>query len=363
MSSIFGNIFKISTWGESHGKGVGVVIDGCPAGISLNEEDIQLELDKRKPNNSRYATKRNEEDEVIIMSGVFEDVTTGTPISIMVLNKDFISSDYSDIKDIFRPSHADYTYYKKYGTRDYRGGGRASGRETVARVCAGAVAKKVLSELGVNIVAYTSGIGGIKIEEVDTNYINLNLLRTPCKNTIESMKSVISNAMKDGNSVGGSVCCEVSGLKAGIGEPVFGKLDGILASAIMSIGGTKGVEFGKGFLSISMLGSDYNDGFYAEDGQVSKKTNNSGGILGGITDGSKIKINVAFKPTPSISIKQHTVDKHLTNRQIEIKGRHDPCIVPRAVVVVEAMVSVVLVDYILISLTNNIHNIKKYYDN
>ena len=361
--STYGNIFKISTWGESHGKAIGVVIDGCPAGVCICETDIQKELNKRKPNKSKYSTKRNEDDNVVIMSGVFDGKTTGTPISLMVFNNDHISKDYDNIKDIYRPSHADFTYDKKYGFRDYRGGGRASGRETIGRVCAGAIAKKILLDLGINILAYTSSVGDIKLKNIDLSYIDKNPLKIPCEKTAKKAMEYLDILIEEQNSIGGTAYCEISGLKAGIGEPVFEKLDAMLSMAIMSIGATKGVEFGLGFLASEKKASEYNDCFYSVDNKVYKKTNNSGGILGGISDGSKITMNIAFKPTPSISIPQDTINTSLENKNITIKGRHDPFIVPRAIPIIEAMVAITLLDYILINLTKKIDCIKYSYFN
>nr|WP_250278999.1 chorismate synthase [[Clostridium] colinum] len=361
--SIYGNIFKISTWGESHGKAIGVVIDGCPSGVYICEEDIQKELDKRKPNINKYSTKREEEDKVIIMSGVFEGKTTGTPISLIIFNKDYISKDYDNIKDIYRPSHSDFTYDKKYGFRDYRGGGRASGRETIGRVCAGAIAKKVLKDLGINILAYTSSVGKIKLKNIDFSYINESPLKIPSKETTKEAMIFLDNIIKENNSIGGTARCEISGLKAGIGEPVFQKLDAILSMAIMSIGATKGIEFGLGFLASEKKATEYNDCFYVKNNTVSKATNNSGGVLGGLSDGDKILINVAFKPTPSISIPQNTINTSLKNETIKIKGRHDPFIVPRAIPIIEAMVAITLLDYILINMTKKIDCVKYSYLN
>lgn len=363
--STYGNIFKICTFGESHGKGLGVVIDGCPAGIYISPQDIQNELDRRKPNKSKYSTKRAEPDKVEIISGIFDGKTTGTPISLIVFNKDFISKDYSDIKDIYRPSHADYTYDKKYGFRDYKGGGRSSGRETLARVCAGAIAKKVLHILDINILAYTKSVGNIKLDytDFDISYINKNSLCIPSKKTYEKSLLYLDEIIAKGDSIGGTVFCEITGVKAGIGEPVFNKLDAMLSMAIMSIGSVRGIEFGLGFLSSEQKGSTYNDEFYANNKKVYKKTNNSGGILGGISDGSNINFNVAFKPTPSISILQNTISTNLENTQIQIKGRHDPFIVPRAIPVIEAMTAITLLDYILINMTRKIDCVKSAYFN
>lgn len=361
--STYGNIFKITSWGESHQKGIGVVIDGCPAGILLNEFDIQKELNKRKPNSSKYTTKRAEDDIIEIMSGVFEGKTTGTPISLIVFNKDHNSKDYSHLKDIYRPSHSDYSYDKKYGFRDYLGGGRASGRETIARVCAGAVAKKVLEILGISILAYTKSIGKINCENIDLAQISENPLLMPSNKSAEKAINLLEETMKKGDSLGGIIHCKVNGLKAGIGEPVFDKLDACISKAILSIGATKGIEFGLGFNSSKLLGSEYNDEFFAIENEIFKKSNNSGGILGGISDGFELNFNVAFKPTPSISLPQNSINKNYENINIEIKGRHDPCIVPRAVPIVESMCAITILDYILINMTKKIDCIKSAYFN
>lgn len=361
--STYGKIFKISTWGESHNKAIGVVIDGCPAGVEICEDDIQQQLNKRKPNNSKYATKRVEDDKVTILSGIFEGKTTGTPISLIVFNNNYISKDYDNIKDVYRPSHADYTYDKKYGFRDYRGGGRASARETIGRVCAGAIAKKILSQLDIHIFAYTSSVGHIKPKNIDLDYVNENSLKLPCRQAFNDATIFLDDILKKGDSVGGTAHCEIVGLKPGIGEPVFEKLDAMLAMAIMSIGATKGVQFGLGFLSSKQTGSTYNDSFLVKNNKVLKKTNNSGGILGGISDGDNITIDIAFKPTPSISVQQNTINKNLKNENITIKGRHDPFIVPRAIPVIEAMVAITLLDYILINTTKKIDCLKCAYFN
>ena len=297
------------------------------------------------------------------MSGIFKGKTTGTPISLIVHNKDYISKDYNNIKDIYRPSHADFTYDKKYGFRDYRGGGRASARETVARVCAGAIAKKILLDLGINILAYTSSVGNIKVKNIDLDYINKNPLKIPCEETAKKAIQLLDNLINENNSIGGTAYCEITGLKAGIGEPVFEKLDAMLSKAIMSIGATKGIEFGLGFLASEKKGNQYNDIFYSENNEVLKKSNNSGGILGGISDGSKITMNIAFKPTPSISIPQDTINNNLENVNVTIKGRHDPFIIPRAIPIIEAMVAITLLDYILINMTRKIECVKNAYFN
>lgn len=363
--SIYGNIFKISTWGESHGKALGVIIDGCPAGIALDEEYIQKDLDRRKPGTNKYATARNESDKVEILSGVFEGKTTGTPISLIIYNTDKRSSDYSEISQIFRPGHADFGYESKYGFRDYRGGGRSSGRETAARVAAGAVAKKILTELNIDIMAYTLSIGNISIEKNNFNRLEIyeNSFAMPDKEAAKRACSYMDKIIKQKDSVGGIIQCEITGVKSGIGEPVFDKLDSCISKAVLSIGAVKGIEFGLGFEAAKTNASFNNDEMFIDDNQkLIKYTNNAGGILGGISDGSTIVFRTAVKPTPSISQTQKTITNNFKNVQINIKGRHDPVIVPRAVVVVEAMTAVTLVDYILINMSSRIENIKNYYN-
>lgn len=347
--STFGKNFKVTTWGESHGAGLGAVVDGCPAGIEINEEYIQTFLDRRKPGQSRFATQRSEADKVKIMSGVFEGKTTGTPISLVIENTSQISKDYSDIADKYRPGHADYGFDAKYGFRDYRGGGRSSGRETAARVAAGAIAIKVLETMGISISAYVKQIGDISI-----NYDNFSLeesrnngLCMPDKEAYEKAAEYVDRLKEEKDSTGALVECIASGVPAGIGEPVFDKLDARLAMAIMSIGAVKGVEIGDGFDVVRSRGSQNNDEFCMDGDKVAKKTNHSGGILGGISDGADIVIRAAFKPTPSIYQKQHTVNNKGKEVEIEIKGRHDPIIAPRAVVVVESMTAITLLDLIL----------------
>lgn len=359
--SVYGNIFKIATWGESHGKGLGVVIDGCPAGISLEERDIQKDMDRRKPGSTRYGTKRQEGDEVEILSGVFEGKTTGTPISLVLYNQDQRSRDYSDIQNIYRPGHADMGFDNKYGFRDYRGGGRSSGRETAARVAAGAVAKKLLSELGVKINAYTLSIGEVKAEKISLEECKSNSLYMPDNNAAQKAAILLEKAMKEGDSMGGVIECRIKGLPIGIGEPVFDKLDASLAKAIMSIGAVKGIEFGDGFGAALSRGSVNNDDFYMKGGKIKKHTNHSGGVLGGFSDGDDVIFRAAFKPTPSISKIQKTITNTGESTEIVIKGRHDPIVVPRAVVVVEAMAAVTLADLLLMNMSARIDNIKKFY--
>ena len=351
--SSLGTIFRMTTWGESHGKGVGVVLDGCPAGLPLCERDIQSFLDRRKPGQSRFTTQRSEGDEVEILSGVFEGRTTGTPISMLVRNTDQRSRDYGEIAYSYRPGHADFTFDEKYGFRDYRGGGRSSGRETIGRVAAGAVAVKILESLGVRVAAYAKEIGGIAVdpERFDLRERDNNRLYMPDN---EQM------ARKD--SVGGVVECIVDGLPAGIGEPVFEKLSANLAKAVCSIGAVKGFEIGDGFAAARASGSTNNDPFRAVDGRVVKTSNHAGGILGGISDGSRIVLRAAFKPTPSIASVQQTVNSgSAENMDLSIRGRHDPIIVPRAVVVVESMVAFEAVDMLFINMTSQLERIQKFY--
>lgn len=362
--SIFGEVFRVSTWGESHGAGLGVVVDGCPAGVPLSETDIQVYLDKRKPGETRYATPRKENDSVHILSGIFEGKTTGTPIAMMVENKTQKSADYSEIASYFRPGHADYTFEKKYGFRDYRGGGRSSGRETIGRVAAGAVARRILSELGIRITAYVKQIGPFfcREERISPENIEKSPLRMPDLEMSERAEEHLSAKMKEMDSCGGIIECVISGVPAGIGEPVFGKLDALLAGAVMSIGAVKGVEIGAGFAVAEKNGSENNDGFYMDaDGKVGKRTNFAGGILGGISDGDDIIIRAAFKPTPSVFCPQQTVNQAGENIEIQIKGRHDPVIVPRAVVVVESMAALVLVDRMFVGMTSRMDWIRRFY--
>lgn len=362
--SSFGNIFRMSTWGESHGKGIGVVVDGCPAGLPLDEGRIQAYLDRRKPGQTRYSTPRREEDTVEILSGIFEGKTTGTPISMAVYNKTQRSKDYSAIAECYRPGHADYTFDQKYGFRDYRGGGRSSGRETIGRVAAGAVAEEILKELGINLYAYTKSICGITINE--SRSLRENIMKSPLfmpdLEASEKAEEALLKRMQEQDSAGGIIECIVTGMPSGIGEPVFEKLDANIAKAVMSIGAVKGVEIGAGFAAAASSGSVNNDSFYNNaDKGIMKRTNNAGGILGGISDGSDIIIRAAVKPTPSISSLQHTVNRAGEDTDIEIKGRHDPVIVPRAVVVVETMVAAVVLDMLMVSMTSRMDLIKKFF--
>lgn len=362
--STFGSMFRITTWGESHGDGIGVVIDGCPAGLSVNEEMIQAFLDRRRPGQTRYTTQRKEADTVKILSGVFEGKTTGTPISMAVMNTNQISRDYSEIAGYYRPGHADYTYDAKYGFRDYRGGGRSSGRETIGRVAAGAIASAILKELGITVCAYTKSIGGISIDYSKCSKENIfqSPFYMPDLEASAATEVLMQEKIKELNSVGGIIECIISGVPAGIGEPVFEKLDANLGKAILSIGAIKGIEFGSGFLAAEKTGIENNDPyFYTEAGNVAKQSNNAGGILGGISDGSEIVFRAAVKPTASIAMNQKTINKEGENIDIRIKGRHDPVIVPRAVVVVESMAAVTLLDMLYLSMTSRMDSIVKFF--
>ena len=339
--SSFGHLFRLTTFGESHGGVVGAVVDGVTPGLDLSEADIQAELDRRKPGQSEITTPRSEPDTVHILSGVFEGRTTGTPVLLILHNKDARPGAYDAIKDLFRPGHADYTYFKKYGLRDHRGSGRASGRETAGRVAAGAIARKLLARRGVRIVAYTLRAAGVPCQKRDFNQIELNPMRACDATAAEEMVRRVTAARDRGDSVGGIVECQVDGVPAGLGEPVFDKLDAELGKAILSIGATKGIEFGTGFAAADMFGSQHNDAMDAS-GFV---TNHAGGILGGISSGAPIVFRTVIKPTSSISSPQQTTDRHGRPATIRTEGRHDPCICPRVVPVVEAMTALVLEDH------------------
>lgn len=361
--SYFGTIFRISTWGESHGKAIGVVIDGCPAGLELDESDIQPFLNRRKPGQSVFATPRNEDDTVEILSGVFEGKTTGTPISMIVYNKTQQSRDYSEIASYYRPGHADYTFDAKYGFRDYRGGGRSSGRETTARVAAGAVAIKILNQLNITFTTYTRSIGDITInyDNFDTEEIFKNKLYMPDAAAAKKAGEYVIQMTKEHDSVGGCVEAVIKGVPAGLGDTVFEKLDANLSKALMSIGAVKGVEIGDGIQVSKMLGSEDNDGFVMTKQGITKNSNHAGGILGGMSDGSDIILRASFKATPSILKTQHTVNKSDENIEISIKGRHDPIVVPRAVVVVESMAALTILDALLLNMTATMDGIQKFY--
>ena len=361
--STFNHIFRITTWGESHGKAIGVVIDGCPAGLALEEHDIQAYLNRRKPGQSNISTPRKEADTVQILSGVFEGRTTGAPISLMVPNTSQRSHDYSEIASYYRPGHADYTFDQKYGFRDYRGGGRSSGRETIGRVAAGAIAAKVLKELGVHFLTYTKSIGPVcaNMGAFDEAAIASTPTHMPDYEASRKAEEYLAKCMADQDSAGGVIECRIHGVPAGIGDPVFEKLDANLAKAIMSIGAVKAFEIGDGFNVSAANGSSNNDPFVSEHGKVTKKTNHAGGVLGGISDGSEIILRAYVKPTPSIFSMQETINQKGENIQVQIKGRHDPVIVPRAVVVVEAMAALTLTDAIIANMSSRISYLKDFY--
>jgi len=361
--SSFGNLFKITTWGESHGKALGVVIDGCPANLPLTEKDIQSFLDRRKPGQTGISTPRKEDDEVEILSGVFEGKTTGTPISLMIRNTSQKSSDYSEIASYYRPGHADFTFDAKFGFRDYRGGGRSSARETAGRVAAGAVASKILKEMGITVTAYTKSIGPVSIdtEHFDQEAILSTATCMPDREADKRATAYLKECMGNKDSSGGVVECVISGMPAGIGDPVFDKLDACLSKAVMSVGAVKAVEIGDGLSVSSAKGSENNDAFAMQDGKIIKKTNHAGGILGGISDGSDIILRAHFKPTPSIFRKQQTVNKSGENIEVEIKGRHDPVVVPRAVVVVECMTALTILDACMANMISRLEYLTDFY--
>ncbi len=352
MSNSYGTLFRITTFGESHGRGVGVVLDGCPAGLEITREEIQEALNRRRPGQSALTSPRQETDQVEILSGIFEGKTLGTPIALLVYNQDAESKDYNHLQHAFRPSHADFTYTEKYGHRDHRGGGRSSARETLARVAAGAVAAKLLAGRQVKIATYVSQVGNIKIrkpyQQLDFSKIESNAVRCPDGKTASRMVSLIEETRDKNDSIGGVVSCVIKGVPAGWGEPVFDKLHAELGKAMLSINAVKGFDFGSGFEGIGMTGSQHNDQFYQdENGQVQTKTNYSGGIQGGISNGQDIYFRVAFKPVATILQTQTSIDDQGNQIQLEGKGRHDPCVLPRAVPIVEAMAALVLADFML----------------
>jgi chorismate synthase len=338
-----GVLFRVNTWGESHGKALGVVVDGCPPRLDLTESDIQAELARRRPGQHTSASLRKEEDVVEILSGTFEGKTTGTPISLIIMNRDVDSTAYEELKDIFRPGHGDFTYARKYGIRDHHGGGRASGRETVARVAAGAIAKKVISREGIEVIAYTHELGGIVAEQISLAAISKNPLLCPDRKAAQRMEQKLKEAREEGDSLGGIVAILIKGCPPGLGEPVFDKIDADLAKALMSIGTVKGLEIGAGFRAARMTGSQCNDPITPEG----FATNHAGGILAGITNGDEIAIKVACKPISSIEKTQKTIDTHGKPTTISIRGRHDVSVIPRIIPVCEAMVSIVLTDHLL----------------
>ncbi len=361
--SSFGNLLRITTWGESHGPAIGVVVDGCPAGLSLCEEDIQVFLDRRKPGQNRFATPRKEDDRVSILSGVFDGKTTGCPISLAVANTSMRPSDYREIASYYRPGHADFTYDAKYGFRDYRGGGRASGRETIGRVAAGAIAAKLLRQIGIDVWAYTAAIGPISVDRArfDRTQVAQNPLYMPDQIAAREAASYLDACRAELDSAGGYVECVAEHMVPGLGDPVFEKLGANLAKAICSIGAVKSFEIGDGAKSARARGSENNDAFLCAGGAVVKKTNHAGGILGGISDGSDLFVRVGFKPTPSIARRQQTVSTDKSPLAVQIKGRHDPVIVPRAVVVVESMVALTLADALLANMSARMEHVERFY--
>lgn len=353
MSNTFGTLFRITSFGESHGGGVGVIVDGCPAGLELSLEEVQAELDRRRPGQSILTTPRQEEDRVEILSGLFEGRTLGTPIGMLVRNKDARPSSYVDFQDVYRPSHADFTYQAKYGLRNWMGGGRASARETIARVAGGAVAQKLLLAHGVRVTAWVESVHTVRCPQLDPlevsrEQVESNPVRCPHPETAEAMFTAIDTARRNQDSVGGVVACAAVGVPVGLGEPAFGKLEAELARAMLSLPAAKGFEIGSGFAGTLMTGSEHNDPFVMRDGKVRTESNRSGGIQGGISNGEAIFLRVAFKPTATIGKPQRTVDESGQERELAARGRHDPCVLPRAVPIVEAMTSLVLADALLL---------------
>ena len=363
MFNSFGNIFRLTSFGESHGKGVGGVIDGFPSGITIDEEFVQQELNRRRPGQSILTTPRKEADKVEFLSGIFEGKSTGCPIGFIVWNENQHSNDYNNLKEVYRPSHADYTYKVKYGIRDHRGGGRSSARETIGRVAAGAIAKKILEQLGIDLIAFTRSIGDICIPETEYRYEDIaeNMLYMPNNAYAKKASDYLESCMKNQDSSGGIVECRVKGMPAGIGETVFDKLDASLAKAVVSIGAVKGVEIGDGFEASKSHGSSNNDAFTCQNGAVIKKTNHAGGILGGMSDGSELILRAAFKPTPSISKEQQTINTAFEDTTIAITGRHDPVVVPRAVVVVESMAAITILDQMMINMSSKMDALEAFY--
>lgn len=354
----FGTLFTLTSFGESHGVAIGGVIDGMPAGIAVDMDFIQRELDRRKPGQSSIVTQRKESDKVEILSGVFEGVTTGTPIGFVVYNTNQKSGDYENLRNIYRPSHADYTYSQHYGVRDHRGGGRSSARETISRVVAGAFAKLALKELGVKITAYTSQVGDIELDrdykKYDFSLIESNAVRCPDADVAQKMESLIADVKSCGDTIGGVITCVASGVPVGLGEPVFDKLHAKLSNAMLSINAVKGFEYGMGFTGVGKRGSEMNDIFVNREGKITTLTNNSGGIQGGISNGEDIYFRVAFKPVATLLQEINTVDLEGNEAVVTAKGRHDPCVLPRAVPVVEAMTAIVVLDSYLLSKTTRL---------
>lgn len=363
MHNTFGNLFRLTSFGESHGKAIGGVIDGVPAGIHIDEDFIQHELDRRRPGQSRITTARKEADKVEFLSGVFEGQTTGCPIGFVIWNADPHSNDYTNMKDLFRPSHADYTYTQKYGIRDHRGGGRSSARETIARVVAGAIAKLALRQLGIQITAYTSQVGPYILEksykEYDLSLAETNPVRCPDPELAEQMATFITHTKGEGNTIGGTVTCLIEGCPTGLGEPVFGKLHAALGNAMLSINAVKAFEYGDIPENLEYKGSEMNDVFYNDQGHISTRTNHSGGIQGGISNGEDIYFKVTFKPVATLLMEQHTVTAEGKDTVFTARGRHDPCVLPRAVPIVEAMAAMTVLDYYLLSRTRTMAQLEK----
>jgi len=355
MRNTFGNIFTLTTFGESHGEAVGGIVDGMPAGIEMDMDFIQRQLDRRRPGQSQITTQRKEPDHVELLSGVYQGKTTGTPIGFMVRNTNQRSSDYNNMVDLFRPSHADYTYYNKYGLRDPRGGGRSSARITISRCVGGALAMLALRQLGITIQAYTTQVGGIKLEGDYTHYdlsqIDSNIVRCPDQEKAQQMEALIREVKADGDTIGGVIACVIKGCPVGLGEPEFDKLHAQLGAAMLSINAVKGFEYGLGFDGVSQRGSQQNDVFVADHGHITTSTNNSGGIQGGISNGQDIYFRVAFKPVATLLRSQNTVDANGCATVLQAKGRHDPCVLPRAVPIVESMAAMVLLDDYLLNKT------------
>jgi chorismate synthase len=355
MRNTFGNIFTLTTFGESHGEGIGGVIDGFPAGITIDMDFVQNELDRRRPGQSKITTGRQEGDKVEFLSGIFDGKSTGCPIGFFVRNTNQHSNEYNNMRDLFRPSHADFTYFEKYGIRDYRGGGRSSARETISRCVGGALAKLALQQIGVNILAYTSQVGNIALErdyhQYDLSQIENNIVRCPDNEKAKEMEELISKVKAEGDTIGGIITCIIKGCPIGLGEPAFGKLHAALGGAMLTINAVKGFEYGEGFNSVGQRGSEQNDIFVNKEGKVTTATNHSGGIQGGISNGQDIYFRVVFKPVATLLMEQQTVDKEGNATLITARGRHDPCVLPRAVPVVEAMAAMTILDFYLIAKT------------
>jgi chorismate synthase len=355
MMNTFGNIYRLTSFGESHGPGIGGVIDGCPSGIELDMRFIQSELNRRKPGQSKLTTPRKEDDEVQFLSGIYEGKTTGTPIGFIVWNKNQHSSDYDNMKEVYRPSHADYTYQMKYGIRDPRGGGRSSARETIARCVAGAIAKQILIQKGIQIHAFTSQVGPIQLsgsyQDYDLSLTEETAVRCPDKEVAAQMESLIAEVKAQGDTIGGVISCVIQGAPVGLGEPTFGKLHAALGHAMLTINAVKGFEYGDGFASANYRGSERNDRFFNDNGKINTHTNHSGGIQGGISNGQDIYFRVAFKPVATLLMEQETVNKEGEDTILKAKGRHDPCVLPRAVPIVESMAAMTILDYLLIQQT------------